>query len=606
MLFASCSQERGEEPSLTTTTVKTPVKVSLNIEADFDEESLRSLSASFSKDDNWKPKLNRPKKGEKVKLHLVFSDGNKVTHAKNTVFTVVDENGKLSYSGEIEVDGYSRTKAWYVTAIYGGALDGDNYAYTPAMYELGDEAREFEIGTVDGGLDLPYMSGWTRIKPDISAEGNKEIEVFQVKLKPQGYLLRLKFKNKRDHSLSIKRILSGNDDVFLNANFTVSTALSDLQSGAYPTASGRGNEGQGRYFNSNLGIELKRGEVTPTESKTYLIWVMPKGKLTASKEFTLRAVHYKQGAEWYFPFNITLQPGGSDGVGGISSLKTLTFPNDHKPYRTLYDIDFVGKGNMKPDGTEAPEGAVGYENTWSHYNNNLRKNANIRKYGTDMTPSNWAMLLPKSGTQSGGLYDAGGETDGWEFFSNKPGSLVEGKVGSNFSLGEGGEANVLKNYRRAQIGTNRILYAVRTNFTSQFLGKTAAFRYQLEDNGTLTIEMVHLQTENTNIKKTIDDVADEGYWATARQYGEVVKRIFPGGTGIQLSPPKHVSTSTSYYYVGVNNDTLAGTIWNYGRVGGAGRVNYGLALGAQSEYSFTARRKVRLMKEEVQLLHENP
>lgn len=610
VLFMSCSQDKDEEvaPTTTTTIAVQGVKVNLSIDAEIDEESLRNLNGKFSKDDNWRPVITKPQKGQTIPLSLVFSDGTNVSYHNDLNFKVVNDEGKLSFSGEINVKNYSTTKAWYVTAIYGGAKGNNKYGYAPQMYELGEGEQEFKIGTDTGGLNIPYMSGWTRVKTALNAT-NGTISVFSVKLRPQGYLLRLKVKNKRDHKLFVQRFMSANSDVFFNADFSLKTTLSDLQNGAYPVASLRpnpnGTEGNGRFINGGAGVDLDRGDTTPTETKAYLVWVMPSNKLTENKEFTLNVIHYKQGAEWIFPFKITLQP-GADGVGGISSLKTLSIPNDHKPYRTIYDIDFVAKGNMKSDGTEAAEGEVGYSNTWAHYNSNIRKNANIRKHGTDMTPTNWLALLPRSGTQQGVYYDGGGYTDGWEFFSSDTGSsALTGTVGGNFQLYDNGPKT---NYTRAAIGTARILYAVREMPTSQFQGKKGAFRYQLDQNGNLLIEMVHLQS-NLGITKAINEVNNEAYWATARQYGEVVKRLFPGGTGIEL--PRNEGgkqiNSISYYYVGVLNDAPAGTLWNYGKVGGAGRIGISLAIGNDQALPGTkALRKVRLMKEEIQSLHVNP
>lgn len=609
VFLASCSQDRGNEELLTTATEKNQTeKVNLTIDAEIDDENLRSLSGTFSKDNNWKPVITKLQKGQKVNLNLVFSDGRNVSYQNNLVFTVVNDEGKLSFSGDINISNYSTARAWYVTAIYGGAYENNKYGYAPQMYELGESVQEFKIGTGNGALNIPYMSGWTRVTNAVTAE-RKTISVFNVKLRPQGYLLRLKLKNKRDHKLSVRRFLSANDDILFNADFSLDTNSSALQAGAYPVAklrpNGNHDEGNGRYIGGGAGVDLDRGDTAPTESKTYLVWVMPNSKLTTSKEFTLNAIHYKQGAEWIFPFKITLQP-GTDGVGGISSLKTLNFPNDHKPYRTLYDIDYIAKGNMKADGSEAAEGEVGYNNTWAHYNTRIRKNANIRKHGDDMTSNNWLALLPRSGTQNGVYYDGGSATDGYEFFSSNSGSAVTGTVGSNFRLYDNGP---ISNYYRSTIGTARILYAVRDMPTSQSPGKKGAFRYELSRNGNLLIEMVHLQS-NLNISKTINDVNNEAYWATARQYGEVVKRLFPGGTGISLSRSNNNNgtiESTSYYYVGVDNDNPAGTLWNYGISGGAGRIGIGLAIGNDTNIpGTTALRKVRLKKKEVQSLHANP
>lgn len=300
MLLASCSQDKGGE--VLNTSIAKPVNVNLSIEADLEDDalrsSLRSLSATFSKENNWRPEIAELVPGQTVPLNLVFTDGTTMSHHQSIPFTVTQE-GKLQYKGDIAVPGYNTTSKWYVTAIYGGAFEGDlnssnaHYGYAPQMYKVGDK-QQFVIGTDAGGLNIPYMSGWTPVEGAINPQDNAAEGYFEVRLRPIGYLLRIQVENRRDHKLAIKRFEPATKGFYLNANFSLSTNAEALKNGAYPTPVERpnynGNEGNGRFVEGGAGIELERGDKTATKSEAFLVWIMPKDKITKKTTVKLNAL----------------------------------------------------------------------------------------------------------------------------------------------------------------------------------------------------------------------------------------------------------------------------------------------------------------------------
>lgn len=605
LILASCSQDKGEEPigSQDAKTVNVHVAIEAELEDDALRSSVRSLSATFNEGNNWRPEIAELKPGDKVSLNLVFSNGGPLSH--HTVEFTVDANKKLVFKGDIPVSNYSLNTDWYVTAIYGGAKTGEMYGYAPQMYKIGSNESKI-IGADFGGLNIPYMSGWTKVKGTYNSAKNRTESFFSVKLRPLGYLLRVNIVNRRDHKISAMKFepnASQADKFFTNTNFSLSTTPESLQSGAYPIPNlrqGNIDEGNGRLIEAGAGVELGRGDGAETKAGTFLLWIMPKEKITAPTTLTLDLLHYKQGSEWRFPFQITLQPGEEIGLGGVSGLKTLIIPNDHKIYRKLYDLDYVAKGNMANDGTELAEGVAGYSDTWENYNKNFRA-INARRYGTDMTTNNWKSILPQESNLgiSRSDYDGGGSADGWRYFDGRTGEPDKPRAGAaNNRDGE---------YYRSLVAGKRVVYAVRSWAwnTSGHPGKKAAYRYELESNGTLTIDMVHLDGAYNNTQ-AINTVAQEAYWSTAREYGEVIRRIFPGGQAHDYS--KFGVQSSTYYYVALRTgSTGASILWNYinsGSGDGGGRV--GIDLDVTSSTNRTAKRQVRLIKDKPLDLDVNP
>lgn len=599
ILLTSCSQDKGEE-TLTNSVAK-PVSVKLSIEADLDDEalrsSLRSLKGTFNKDNNWRPEIAELTPGSTVALNLVFSNGKTAPIHRNDITFTVNKEGKLRYEGQINVPGYNISDKWYVTAIYGGAFNGStSYGYAPQMYKV-DGNHEFVIGTAAGGLNIPYMSGWTPVEGALNSQTKAAEGYFKVKLRPMGYLLRIQVENRRDHKVAIKRFEPATAGFYLNADFTVTNTPQALEQGAYPTPverpNGNGNEGNGRFVEGGAGIELERGDKTPTKSAAFLVWVMAKDKITANTTVKFNAIHYKQGAEWKFPFSLKLSGESEAGVGGFSGLKTLVLPNDHKIYRKLYDIDYVALGNMGADGKEVAEGVAGYSNTYAQYNTNYRTGG-IARYGTDMTPENWSNILPKSsnGTYLGDNYDGASNSDGWVYFNGGTGAPTTPRRGDQLD----------GNYTRSVVGGNYVIYAIRTLPSPQMPGKKGAFRYAMDANGNLTVEMVHLDGTYNN-SPAIGTVASESYWSTARQYGEVVKRVFPVADGVSFN--KDAGPSVTYGYTAVrSNGNGAGILWNRG----SGRVGINLDINIRStiQINSTLKRQVRLMKDTPEAIHANP
>lgn len=598
MLLASCSQDKGGE--VLNTSIAKPVNVNLSIEADLEDDalrsSLRSLSATFSKENNWRPEIAELVPGQTVPLNLVFTDGTTMSHHQSIPFTVTQE-GKLQYKGDIAVPGYNTTSKWYVTAIYGGAFSGNTnavdtnpdafYGYAPQMYQLG-EKQTLAVGTSYGGLNIPFMSGWTPVEGSNNPNTQAPEGYFKVKLRPFGYLLRINIENRRDHKLFLARFDPSEDseaEFFTNVNFKLSKNLQDLQQGSYPiTVKRDGNVGEGnaRLINAGVGVDIERGDKTATKAGTFLMWVMPKDKITRPTTYTLNAVHYKNGAEWNFPFKLTLTPEAEVGRGGVSSLKTLIIPNDHKIYRKLYDIDYVALGNIDASGNEVAEGEQGANFTYTAYSRNVNIGS---RNGRNMTPETWMNILPRSSGHTAFDYDgATAIRDGAMFFNGKTDEVTD--YYSN-------------TYRKAVSGSMYILYGIRTitPSVSGSTGKKAAFRYHLGEKGTMLVEMVHLDGKY-NTTKSLSDISNDNYWSTATEYGEVVKRMFPGGRAYPQT--KSGTRSNTFYYMGIRSGgtALGGTIWNYG-VGGIGiNLNSG-GIGSSAE------RQVRLVKSTPQNLHPN-
>lgn len=561
MLLASCSQDKGGE--VLNTSIAKPVNVNLSIEADLEDDalrsSLRSLSATFSKENNWRPEIAELVPGQTVPLNLVFTDGTTMSHHQSIPFTVTQE-GKLQYKGDIAVPGYNTTSKWYVTAIYGGAFQGDlnssnaHYGYAPQMYKVGDK-QQFVIGTDAGGLNIPYMSGWTPVEGAINPQDNAAEGYFKVRLRPIGYLLRIQVENRRDHKLAIKRFEPATEGFYLNANFSLSTNAEALKNGAYPTPVERpnynGNEGNGRFVEGGAGIELERGDKTATKSEAFLVWIMPKDKITKKTTVKLNAIHYKQGAGWKFPFNLTLTPEAEAGLGGLSGLKTLIVPNDHKIYRPLYTMDYVALGNLNASGTELAPTTTGalfvLERTTNADNKKYPVYNNPRPTTESlMTVTNWENVLPRSNPETNTHWEYNGAVsrDGETFFRTS-GNLTRSNDNFQFS--------------------GNTTYAIRT-----VDGHRAAFRYTLTPStGTIKVDMVHLGTTSG---KTISDIASSNYWELADSFGEVVTRTFAG-------------EGTITRYLGVydkgesarlkTDGSLGSTTWN----SGTARIGMGIDIG---------------------------
>lgn len=577
ILLASCSQDKGQEvlrPS------NTPVPVSLKMEVDIEDDELRSglrgMTATFNKDKNWRPEISELRPGDIVPLNLIFSNGNGLVH--RTVDFKVNNLKKLVYYGEIDVPGYSSANQWYVTAIRYGKKNGDSYAFAPQMYEVRGAERIFNLSDAIGALHIPYMSGWTPIKDSstqVQARGS-----FSVKLRPLGYLLRLKIENRRDHKISLKKILSatrpatiftGTPTYYFDANFTPDNRIEAMRSGTYPMVSAfvtPDNQTRPLLFSdAPNGIELDAAGGDNTTYSAILLWVMPTAPIKSTQKITIRLSHYKQGAEWYFPYDLTLEPEGEVGLGGLSGLKTLIIPNDYKStYRRSYTIDYIAKGNIKANGTEVAPGEPGDDITWANF-----------AFKTDarrMTDADWLNILPRSNNDTSGAYDGASNTDGITFFDGISRDIPVGGI----------------TYRAASNGSTKLLYAVRTGLTGG--GKTAAFRYQMENNGTLTIEMVHLDGHDVTTK-TLDQISNNEYWETAYAYGEVVKRTFPAGKEYKVNAGANKVASSVYTYMSsATNGSGRGVLWNVT----TGRVNIGVEFRLLSNYpnSNNSGRQVRL------------
>lgn len=586
ILLASCSQDLGEEVLKAT---NQSVTVKLSIEAEVEDEdlrgSLRNLTATFHKANNWIPEISKLKKGDQLSLNLVFSNGEGLIHRQAT-FTA-DEQGKLVFAGDIDVPGYNVDKPWYVTAIYGGIKNNDAYNYTPKLYALTD-GDKFGINAPSGGIDIPYMSGWTLITSSKNTKTHDPEGVFKLKLRPLGYLLRLQVTNARDHKIALRRFEIESEDFTLNANFSPSNKLTDMQKGLYPNVSDFSySEGQGRSIpTANNENELDRGDKIPTTSKTYLAWVMPLKKVAADATFTAKVLHYKKGAEWIFPFKVKVKGEAEFGMGGLSGVKSLKIRNDYKIYRIPYTIDYVALGNIDKAGKEVAEGQLGYNFSWNEY----KKDIYISRDGYTMDPGDWINILPRSNSKTTAEYTTynGRHTtrDGTEFFNGDPATVnIYGYT----------DIKNTDSYKRGSNGSTRILYAVR-KLTSVSLGIKGAFRYTMEQNGDITVEMVHLDGKY-NSSPSIDEVSTSKYWDDAYAYGEVVKRIFPGqGTRAGLSRAGNRET----YYMGISTtDKLQAPMWNYD----FGRVGHYIPEGGISS---TIERQVRIKRDELVDLRPNP
>lgn len=543
------------------------------------DNSLRSLYLNYQAGESLKPKLVALTEGQKIPLNLVFSNGANTTHVPVT-FTV-NKQKKLVYTGDIKVDGYNTSSKWYVTAIYEGTRNQNSYGFEPALYKIGPLGATQSLSKGGNGnhLDIPFVSGWTPVKG--SSKNGVAQGSFSVKLKPMGYLLRLKIQNRRDHKIMLRNLrpMKNEQNFFFSANFTPTISTEAFESGAYPAISKYasadnlhtdGTETRLLHWGVTIpgetesnGTLLERGDTTPTELGGVILWVMPKTKLDATNnKFKLRVEHYKQGAEWYFPFEITLDPADEVGLGGLSGTKTLAILNDHKIYRKPYTIDYVAKANIDANGNEVAVGSAGESWNFNSYP--------FKEHAGNMNPTDWSNIIPRSTSYTNGNYDGGASGDGTQFFNGSTGT---------FSL-----TNTLApgSYTKKTDGSTRILYAIRTLTESDNnKGSKAAFRYHLQDNGTMTVEMVHLSFDASalsNYVGTWEQVQTPAYWEKAYQYGEVVKRIFPGG--IPTVPGgKRFNT---YNYMGIKDKDLQGTLWNYthGRIGLGLLANYALAKNA--------------------------
>lgn len=567
ILLTSCSQDKGEE-TLTNSVAK-PVSVKLSIEADLDDEalrsSLRSLKGTFNKDNNWRPEIAELTPGSTVALNLVFSNGKTAPIHRNDITFTVNKEGKLRYEGQINVPDYNTSDKWYVTAIYGGAFNGStSYGYAPQMYKV-DGNHEFVIGTAAGGLNIPYMSGWTPVEGALNSQTKAAEGYFKVKLRPMGYLLRIQVENRRDHKVAIKRFEPATAGFYLNADFTVTNTPQALEQGAYPTPverpNGNGNEGNGRFVEGGAGIELERGDKVPTKSAAFLVWVMAKDKITANTTVKFNAIHYKQGGAWKFPFSLKLSGESEAGVGGFSGLKTLVIPNDHKIYRPLHTLDYVALGNLDNDGSELSPSSTGALYVLERTNNSDNQKYlvyNNPRSGSErlMTVKDWENVLPRSNPESNThwLYKGNVSRDGTSYFRTSGSS-------DNF------------------VFSGNTTYGVRTINDHQ-----VAFRYTLTPStGTIKVDMIHLGSSSG---KTISDITNNTYWETADSYGEVVTRTF-AGNGSQT------------HYLGIYDKNLTnlradgllgGTMWNTS----TGRIGMGIDIGTiRGKEGHTIGRQVR-------------
>lgn len=217
-LLATACDKSGVEETLEVTPQS--VRVNLDIDADFEDkalqEDMRSLTLQLQKT-SIRPILKKFVKGDKVTLNLIFSNGSS-TYTREVSFTVNDKL-KLEYKGDIDVPGFDLNSKWYVTAIYGGTKDGNAYAYDPNNFMVGALGGDI---TAPGNINIPYMSGWTPVSAELNRKTKLPQGRFSLKVKPLGYLIRLKVKNERDHRLMVRsvQVEKNNPNISFGARFT--------------------------------------------------------------------------------------------------------------------------------------------------------------------------------------------------------------------------------------------------------------------------------------------------------------------------------------------------------------------------------------------------
>lgn len=522
VLLVACSQDKTDVLQSEKESVQ-PVSVHLDIEAEVEDESLRSSLRNLYI--TYAPNTIQPtldlKEGDKVPMDLVFSNGTRTSTSTHTVSFTVNAKKQLIYKGDIPVTGFDTKSKWYVTAIHAGVKNGDAYGYAPAFYRIGPlgatQVVHKDVQNNRNPIHIPYMSGWTLVQSSLNK--NKQAQGrFALKIRPMGYLLRLRIRNERDHRLVLRAIMPKDreDSFFFDANFTPTISKAAFESGAYPAVSRYGNPSQfrtiafGQEGQDNNGMPLDRGDRSPQELwGTLMLWVMPKDKITRDKQITLRISHFKKGAEWYFPFAVTLKAGDATGVGGLSGIKTLRIPNDHKIYRRPYTLDYIAKSNESSS------------YTWVNYPHKTNSQ--------NMTVTDWENILPR--------YTGGASP---RFSRNL--NIINATEPRRNQFGRDVPV-AIEGYRTTSTSNAVTMYAIRRVDGN----RRAAFRYTYKSDGSMTIEMVHADFVDQAVpKQTMDEISQASFWTEAYEYGEVIKREFPG-------------QGRNTYYMGVTNGSLSAT-----------------------------------------------
>lgn len=548
LLAVSCSKD-GDSPVRQETSATQTVKLNLSMEANLDEEELRSaLIVKPKTTPGWKLILPTLKNGDIVPLKLAFSNGTTLDHHQ---VNFKYENGKLRFSGEIAVTGYAASgdvtsRQWYVMAFAGGVRQGNGYAYAPQVQPL-SYLDQFTIGD---DLNIPLVSPWTPIQRSGDTKGH-----FSVNLKPLGHFMRVVVENERDHELGVYGFEVVSDKFLSLVTFQLPYDRTSLQSGAMPNVTPF-RENQVLHVGGNL--LAKGGSATGTTSRTFGIWVMPKQRTTGPETIKINVIHRFHGGNWKFPFNVTI-PASSSGLGGTQGLKTLKVKNDHKIHRPLHTIDYVALGNLNASGVELAPTATGHlyvlERTGNADNRKYPVYSNPRP-ATErlMTVTNWENVLPRSNPEDNTMWSYNGLTasaDGDAFFRTS-GNLIRAN-GDSFQFA----ANVT--------------YAVRT-----VDGHKAAFRYTLTPStGAIKVEMVHLGNTSEG-KDNIAQVSNDQYWQLAYRFGEVVTRTF-AGSGVSSG----ITTYLGVYDKGLTalraDGNLGATLWN--TAPGSYRIGIGIDNG---------------------------
>lgn len=567
--FSACSHDQSEELSeKTSTTIQSdPVTMQVDLSATMEqedlEEGMRGIKILF-KEKTFVPELTLTP-GETVPLNLVFSNGSGSMQHIPVNFTIKSDK-KLEYKGDIAINGFNTTTKWYVTAFYAGTKTGDAYYYAPNHTNMGPLGSVNPIDMANTHtISIPYMSGWTPVSARMDA--GKLKGSFKVALQPMGSIVHYPIKNKRNHPVRLRNIIlpQGSQDFAFNARFTPVANKQNFESGALPTVSVHDPGAAYKkvtFYQRDISTKKNGTDIAAGGELTgSLVWVMPLKKNGVST-LPFKLETRMMAAEWYWPFNIRFNYGKS-GWGGNFSTYTLNLPNDNMPYRQLYPLDYIATGNIAANGNQVAVGQTGATWTWDSYP--------YKNSSENMTRSDWEAILPRSNAYNytPGDYSGGSlaPRDGTRFFGGT------GSVNRSDSEPTPGQ------YRSART----VVYALRT-----VNGLRAGFRYELASNGTMTVEMVPLTysatpvapPDNTGAFNAIDNlnaIANEAYWAEARRWGDVAKRVFPG-TGADPT-----------WYMGVENGTLSGTMWNYSR----GRVGMGLPNSSTNQ---SASRMVRLKK----------